>query len=87
MPTPIAQLLRDEIQVLRASNPGIVCLEQDCTQVGDAVLLLVFCQHRLAVGVVVVVLVSIAGGWRQHHDSIRALEQVFDVLGGHLGLG
>lgn len=78
MTTPITQLLRDTIKAFGPADPGIVRLEQDSPEVGNAVLLLFLGERGLAVRSA-----GIAASIRQN-DAVGALKQLLDFLWGHL---
>lgn len=73
---PIAKLLCDAVEILGPTDPGVVGLEQNGPQVGDAVLALVLGEGGLIVS---------AAGCR--YDAFGAREQKLDFLWGHLALG
>lgn len=72
MSAPITKLLGNAIKILGPADPSVVRLEENCPQMGNAVLL-------LGLGQGGVIFVAIVG----QHDTIGALEQILDVVGGH----
>lgn len=74
--TPVAELLSDAVEILGPTDPGIVSLEQNSSQVGYSVLSLVIGECSL---------IFLTAGCR--HDALSALEQSLDFLWGHISLG
>lgn len=76
MAAPITKLFGDAVQVLGPTDPGIMRLQQDSPQMGDAVLLLLLSKHSLVI--ITASRLDLAFG---------ALKQLLDVVRRHVEVG